>query len=189
MEFEIVISIVAFVIILGLARLGMHFGAFYEVTSTVFLFFTMMFTLRYWHLFTRLLSPWFSGQNGYAAFGAFWVAFLVGASPLLILMSRVGVETAPRYPRVVDAVLGLLFGAASSAILVCTVMTSLSVIIPKVWSDYNPDKLILPMDRVPIAVYQAVEHHWLGIQPSDPGHTRFPTFEKSDADDLYKYWR
>jgi hypothetical protein len=188
-EFEIVISILAFLIILGMARLGMYFGAFYEVTSTVFLFFAMMFALRYWYLITRLLSPWFSGQNGYAAFGAFWIAFLVGSIPLIILMARVGWESSPRYPRVVDAALGLLFGAVSSAILVCTVMSSLSVIVPKVWSGYNPDKLILPMDKVPIEMYQAVEQRWLGVGPKDPGHTRFPTFEKNDADDLYKYWR
>ena len=186
---EIVISILAFLIILGFARLGMHFGAFYELASTVFQFLAMMVTLRYWWLFTRLLPPWFNGHNGYAAFGAYWVMFLVGAIPLMVLMAFVERQSAPRYPRVIDAVVGLIFGAVSATILVCTVMTSLSVIIPKVWSDYDRQKLILPMDCVPIAVYQAVENRWLGIAPTDPGHTRFPTFEKTDADDMYKYWR
>ncbi len=186
---EIVISVLAFLIILGFARLGMHFGAFYELASTVFQFLAMMIALRYWWLFTRLLSPWFNGQNGYAAFGAYWVMFLVGVTPLMVLTARVERQSTPQYPRVIDAGLGLIFGAVSAAILVCTVMTSLSVIIPKVWSDYDRQKLILPMDRVPIAVYQAVENSWLGITPTDPGHTRFPTFEKTDADDMHKYWR
>jgi len=185
---EMVISIVAFVIILSFARLGIHFGAFYEMASSVFLFLAMMIALRYWWLFTRLLSPWFNGENGYAAFGAFWTVFLVGAIPLMVLMARVNHESTPRYPRVVDVVIGLIFGALSATILVCTVMTSLSVIVPKVWSDYDRQKLILPMDEAPIAIYQAIEKHWLGVAPDDPGHTRFPTFEKADADDMQKYW-
>ena len=186
---EIVISVVAFLIILAFTRLGMHFGAFYELAGTVFQFLAMMIALRYWWLFTRLLSPWFNGENSYAAFGAYWVMFLVGAIPLIVLMARAERQSTPRYPRVIDVVLGVVFGAVSATILVCTVMTSLSVIIPKVWSDYDRQKLILPMDAAPIAVYQAIEQHWLGIAPTDPGHTRFPTLEKNDADDMYKYWR
>jgi hypothetical protein len=185
---EMIISIVAIVIILGLARLGIHFGAFYEMASTVFLFLAMMIALRYWWLFTRLLSPWFNGENGYAAFGAFWIVFLIGAIPLIVLMTRVNHESTPRYPRIVDIVIGLIFGALSATILVCTVMTSLSVGLPKVWSDYDRQKLLLPMDEAPIAVYQTIEKHWIGIAPDDSGHTRFPTFEKNDADDMLKYW-
>jgi uncharacterized membrane protein required for colicin V production len=187
--FEIVLSVMAFVLILGLARLGMNFGAFYEIASTLFLFLAMMVALRYWYSVTRLLAPWFNGQNGYAAFGAFWIAFLLGTVPLIVLMSRVSYASTPRYPRVVDAVFGLVFGAASAAILVCTVMTSLSVVVPKVWPEYDRQKLIVPFDMAPIVVYQSIEQRLLGISPTDPGHTRFPTFEKSDADNLYKYWR
>jgi len=186
---EIVISVLAFLIILGFARLGIHFGAFYELASTAFLFLAMMIALRYWWLFTRLLSPWFNGENAYAAFGAYWVMFLVGVTPLMVLTARVERQATPRYPRVVDLVFGLIFGAVSAAILVCTVMTSLSVIVPKVWADYDRQKLILPLDRVPIAIFQAVEKRCLGIAPTDPGHTRFPTLEKTDADDMDKYWR
>src|SRR5438477_476743 len=86
----------------------------------------------------------------------------VGETPLMVLTALVERKSTPRYPRVIDAVVGLIFGAMSATILVCTVMTSLSVIMPKVWSDYDRQKLILPMDRVPIAVYQAVEKRWLG---------------------------
>ena len=185
---EMVISIVAIVLILGLARLGVHFGAFYEVICTVFLFLAMMIALRYWWLVTRLLSPWFNGQNGFAAFGAFWITFLVGAIPLIVLMSRVNREATPKYPRVVDASIGLIFGALSAVILVCTVMTSLSVGLPKVWSEYDRQKLLVPMDQAPIAIYQTIEKHWIGIGTNDTGRTRFPTFEKSDADDMQKFW-
>ena len=186
---EIVISVVAFLIILGFTRLGMYFGAFYELAGTVFQFLAMMITLRYWWLLTRLLSPWFNGENGYAAFGAYWVMFLVGSIPLILLMACAERQATPRYPRVIDVVFGLVFGAVSATILVCTVMASLSVIIPKLWPDYDRQKLILPMDRAPIVVYQAIEEHWLGIAPNDPGRTRFPTFEKTDVDNMHKYWR
>jgi hypothetical protein len=189
MEPEFIISVFAFLIILGLARLGVHFGAFYELVSSVFLFFAMMFALRYWYLGTRLLAPWFNGQIAYATFGAFWIVFLIGTTPLLILTARIGHESTPRYPRIVDATLGLLFGAASAIILVCTVMTSLSVLVPQLWPKYDRTKLILPLDQAPITMYQAVEQRWLGISAEDPGHTRLPTFQKEDADDLYNYWR
>ncbi len=186
---EMVLSVLAFALILALARLGMNFGAFYEIASTLFLFLAMMVALRYWYPITRLLAPWFNGQNGYAAFGAFWIAFLLGTVPLIVLMSRVSHEATPRYPKVVDAALGLVFGAASATILVCTVMTSLSVIVPKLWRDYDRQKLIVPFDLAPVIVYQTIEQRLVGIPPTDPGHTRLPTFEKEDADDLYKYWR
>jgi hypothetical protein len=85
--------------------------------------------------------------------------------------------------------LGLVFGAASATILVCTVMSSLSVVVPKLWRDYDRQKLIVPFDRAPMLVYQAIEQRLVGIAPTDPGHTRLPSLEKEDADDLYKYWR
>src|SRR5258705_2957300 len=104
---EIVISVVAFLIILAFTRLGMHFGAFYELACTVFQFLAMMVALRYWWLFTRLLSPWFNGENGYAAFGAFCVMFLIGSTPLIELMARAERQSTPKYPRIIDAVVRL----------------------------------------------------------------------------------
>src|SRR5258705_12325653 len=123
---EIVISVVAFLIILAFTRLGMHFGAFYELAGTVFQFLAMMIALRYWWLFTRLLSPWFNGENSYAAFGAYWIMFLVGAIPLIVLMARAERQSTPRYPRVVDAVVGGVFVAVSATILASTVRPGLS---------------------------------------------------------------
>jgi hypothetical protein len=38
-------------------------------------------------------------------------------------------------------------------------------------------------------VYQRIEERWLGIQKTDPGHTRFPTFEMADEDNFQKYWK
>ena len=189
MTIELLICIAAALSVLVFARVGVHFGVFYEVTSTIFLFLAMVLALRFWHSLTRLLAPWFNDEPCYAAFVAYWILFLVGAVPLIALMSHVTERTMPRYPLVLDTVIGFVFGGLSAAIVICTVMTSLSLIAPKVWPDYQRDRLLWPLDRVPIVVYQAIEEDLLKIAPTDPAHTRFPTFEKADVDNLRSYWQ
>jgi len=149
----------------------------------------MLVALRFWHSLTRLLAPWFNDEPCYAAFVAYWILFLVGSLPLITLMSRVTEKTMPRYPLALDTVIGFVFGGASAAIVVCTVLTSLSLITPKVWPDFQRDRLIWPLDRASIMVYQTIEENWLKIAPADPAHTRFPTFEKADVDNLRNYWQ
>jgi uncharacterized membrane protein required for colicin V production len=186
----VAISVLAILAILGLGRLGMFLGAFYEVTSTVSVFLAMMISLRYWYLLTRWAVSWCPPDAvGYATFGSYWVLFLLGCLPLLAFMSRVTEVSIPKYPKVVDAVLGLVFGTISATVIVCCVMTSLSVVGPKIWEEYNHEALVLPLDKVPIEVYQAVERKWLHIGTNDCAHTRFPTFDKADVDNFDKYWK
>jgi len=186
---EVILSIAAILLILSLARIGVFFGVFYEFTSTLLLFFAMMVTLRYWYEATRWVESVLPGAGAYGAFGAYWAMFLVGCLPLILVLNRVTQQAVPRYPKIVDSVLGIVFGFVAATILVGCVFTSLSVITPKIWEPYNHDALTVPFDRLPIAVYQHIEEQWLGVRKTDPGHTRFPTFEKADADDLQKYWR
>ena len=68
-------------------------------------------------------------------------------------------------------------------------MTSLSVVIPKLWEPYDRTTLLLPFDQLPITAYQKVEREWLHIPASNPSHARFPTYKKEDADDINKFWR
>ena len=186
---EVILSILALVLILSLAWGGTLFGVFYELTSSLLLFFAMMVTMRWWYEATRLVESVAPGAGAYGAFGAYWAVFLVGCLPLILVLNFLTQQAVPRYPGIVDGVLGFVFGLISSTILVCCVMTSLSVIVPKIWDSYNHDALTVPFDRFPIAVYQRIEQRWLGIQKTDPGHTRFPTFETADQDDFQKYWR
>ena len=186
---EVILSIVAIVLILSLGWGGILFGAFYELTSSLLLFFAMMVSLRYWYEATRWIESVMPGAGAYGAMGAYWALFLIGCAPLIVLLNRVTMQAVPRYPRIIDTVLGFIFGLISATILVCCVMTSLSVFIPKVWEPYNHNGLTMPFDQVPIAIYQHIEERWLGIPKTDPGHTRFPTFEKADADDFKKYWQ
>ena len=187
---EIIISVAAILIILSLGRLGMLFGVFYELASASLLFLAMMVTLRYWYPLTQwLVSWWPAAQGSYIAFGAYWILFLLGSLPLIAIMNYVTQDSIPKYPKPVDVVLGSVFGMTSAVILVCSVMTSLSVIAPKVWGPYDRNALLVPLDQIPIVAYQKIERNWLGISETDPAHTRFPTFIKEDADDLDKYWR
>jgi hypothetical protein len=68
-------------------------------------------------------------------------------------------------------------------------MTSLSVVIPKLWEPYDRTTLLLPFDQLPITAYQKVEREWLHIPANNPSHARFPTYKKEDADDINKFWR
>lgn len=185
----VILSIAAMALILMLAWGGAAaFGVFYELTSSVLLFFAMMVTLRYWCEASRWVESVMPGAGVYGAFGAYWAVFLAGCLPLILVLNRATQESVPRYPKIIDVVFGFAFGFIAATILVCCVMTSLSVIVPKVWEPYNHDALTVHFDRFPIAVYQRIEDA-VGVKTNDPGRTRFPTFEKKDADDFQKYWR
>jgi uncharacterized membrane protein required for colicin V production len=186
---EIIISALAILLIVALGRFGAQFGVFYELTSTLCLFFAMMLTLRYWYELTGWICAWWPGQTNYAAFGAYWALFLIGCMPLLYLMRRVTEDSVPKYPRSVDVVLGIAFGALSAIILVCSVMTSVSVIAPKIWEPYNRNALWLPFDQIPLTIYRFVEADWFHITDDNPGHTRLPSLNKYDADNFENYWR
>jgi len=186
---ELWIFIAAAVIVWLFARMGVNFGVFYEVTSTLYLFLAMLVALRFWHPLTEWIAPWLSGEQCYAAFVAYWILFLLGSTPLIGLMSRVTEGTMPRYPELLDRVIGFIFGGLSAAIIICTVLTSWSVIAPKVWPDYQRDRLLWQLDRQPIIAYQAIEEKLLRIAPTDPAHTRFPTFEKADVDNANQFWK
>jgi hypothetical protein len=185
----LILSLGAIVLILALAWGGaVVFGVFYELTSSVLLFFAMMVTLRYWYEATRWVESVMPGAGAYGAFGAYWAVFLAGCLPLILVLNWVTHDAVPRYPKFIDAVLGFVFGFIAATILVCSVMTSLSVIIPQIWEPYNHEALIKPFDQYPIMVYQRIEHA-TGVETNDPGHTRFPTFEKKDAESFQQYWR
>ncbi|HXI83457.1 MAG TPA: CvpA family protein [Verrucomicrobiae bacterium] len=185
----LILSIGAMALILTLAWGGaVVFGVFYELTSAVLLFFAMMVTLRYWYEATRWVESVMPGAGAYGAFGAYWAVFLVGCLPLILVLNRLTQDAVPRYPKILDWVLGFVFGFIAATILVCCVMTSLSVVVPKIWEPYNRDALTVPFDRYPIAVYRYIEDA-VGVKANDPGHTRFPTFEKKDGDDFQKYWQ
>ena len=186
---EVILGIGGIVVILTLAWGGATlFGVFYELTSSLLLFFAMMVTLRYWYEATRWIESVMPGAGAYGAFGAYWTVFLVGCLPLILVLNRVTQQAVPRYPSVIDMALGLIFGFVAATILVCCVMTSLSVIVPTIWEPYNREGLTVPFDRYPIEVYEHIEEQWLGVPKTDPGHTRFPTFQKTDADNFQKYW-
>ena len=82
---EPVLSVLAIVLILYLARLGMLFGLLQELGSMLWLFFAMMVALRYWWLATGLLVENTPMTGAYAALVAFWSIFLIACVPLLVM--------------------------------------------------------------------------------------------------------
>ena len=120
---EVILSLAAIVLILVLAWGGaVVFGLFYELTSSLLLFFALMVTLRYWYEATRWVESVMPGAGAYGAFGAYWAVFLAGCLPLILVLNRVTQQAVPRYPRFLDAVLGFVLGLIAATILVCCVM-------------------------------------------------------------------
>ena len=187
--FEQVLSVLAIVLILYLGRLGIIFGVFHELTNTLWLFFAMMLSLRYWWLATAVLMANTPLTGAYAALVTFWSVFLIACVPVLVLTRLMQKDIVAPYPRILDLLLGPIFGVLSAAILVSCLMLSLSVIMPKVWEPYQRTGLIVQLDELPREVYQTVEEKCLGIAEKDPGHTLLPTLKKTDVDDFQKYWQ
>lgn len=186
---ELVLTICVLLLILYLGRVGADFGLFFELTSALLLLFAMFVTLRYWYLMANLLQTRTFLQGANATFVAYWVLFLLGSIPLILVLKYLNEEARPRYPSVLDKLLGFAFGLLAAAILLCCLMTSLAVFLPRVWEPYDRNALWLPLDEFPLKVYRHVEEQWLGVDASHPGHTRLPTLEKTDADHFDKYWR
>jgi hypothetical protein len=149
----------------------------------------MMVTLRYWWLATAVLMANTPLSVVNAALVAFWAVFLMACVPVLVLTRFMQKDVVAPYPRILDLLLGPVFGIISATIVVSCLMLSLSVFMPKIWDGYQPTGLVVRFDTLPMEVYQSVEQKWLGITEKDPGHTRFPTLEKADVDDFEKYWR
>jgi len=186
---EPVFSVLAIVLILYLGRLGAIFGVFQELSNALWMFFAMMVALRYWWLATNLLMADTPLTGSYAALVAFWAIFLIACAPLLILRHLIHRDALAPYPRILDVLLGPVFGVISATILISCIMLSVSIITPEIWEPYQRTGLIIPLDKLPTGIYKTVEEEWLGIMEKNPGHTRFPTLEKADANNFQKYWR
>ena len=186
---ETIISVVALLLILEMGRLGSLFGFFLELTSTLLLFFAMMVGLRYWFVATQLLRLHATIPVPYAMLICFWTVFVACSVPLVLLTQRISEDKVPRYPRRFDALLGFVFGVASGTILVCIVLTSLSIVLPTMWTTYDQSRLLVPLDQVPLRAYRFVEQNCLRIPADDARHTPLPTLVATNAEDVAQVWR
>ncbi|MGD0016892.1 MAG: CvpA family protein [Verrucomicrobiia bacterium] len=188
--FEPILSFIAIGLIFYLAWLGIFFGVFQELSNTLWLFFTMMVTLRYWWPVTDWLMANTSITGANAVIIAFWSVFLTVACVVILVLSRLMEKDAmAKYPKLLDSVLGGVFGFLSAVILISCMMLSVSVFMPKFWEPYERTGLVAQLDEIPIKMYRTVEGKWLGIGVKDPGHTLLPTLKKADVDDFKKYWQ
>jgi hypothetical protein len=188
---EPILTVCAVLLILYLGRVGASYGLFFELTSTVLFFFAMLVACRYWYLFTQLVNTQTPFGHAYSAFWGFLLLFILGCIPLIALLKTVNEDAQPKYPPLFDVVVGFVFGSLSAAIIICSTFTMMSVIMPKAWDAYDPERLGvlgIRLDRAPIAVYRFIEQTVFGIGEDDAGRTRLPTLDKADLDDFEKYW-
>jgi uncharacterized membrane protein required for colicin V production len=191
---EPIVTIIIGLFLIVYMRVSTEMGLFREMANLVSLLVGLWVALRYWFPATAYLNGQLGGSTfhlpaGNAALVAFWAVMLAVALPLLLLFSRMDDKYLPRYPRILDAVGGLVFGVGTSLVVVCSIMITVSVFVPKVWPEYNRDTLLVPWDRLPITAYRKVETEWLGVSGEDPARSRFPTFSKHHVDDLGEYWQ
>jgi uncharacterized membrane protein required for colicin V production len=192
MEPFITISICLFLVVY--MRVSSQVGLFRELANMLSLLAGLWVALRYWYPVTAYLAGKLGGSTlvvpaGNAALVAFWSLMLVSALPLLLIFNRMDERFVPQYPRSVEAVGGLVCGVGTSLVIVCCVMITVSVFVPKVAPSYDRDTLLVSWDKLPIAAYRRIEDGWLGVAEDAPGKTRFPTFRKDDMDDLGAYWK
>ena len=180
------ITILAAVVILGYARLGMTFGLFCELPNSCMLFVAMLISLRYWYPMTGMFQS-VMGTGSTTAVVAFWALLIFVCSPMILLLRRVTEDSRPVYPAKLDLGLGLLLGGCSATIFFCCVMLSASIFVPKLWPGYDPQTMYVQWDKLPIRVFQYFESNWLNIPPDDPSHTRFLSTERTE--DSAATWR
>src|SRR5262245_49307459 len=99
---EMVISVACLLLILYMGRTGAGFGLFFEMTSTLLVAFALLVTLRYWYQCTQFITSIVPVSGAYACFVAYWVMFLIGCIPLLVVMKLVNEDSRPKYPGFLD---------------------------------------------------------------------------------------
>jgi uncharacterized membrane protein required for colicin V production len=186
---EPLLTILLLAAILYMGRIGAIFGLFQELTTLVAVLFAALATIRYWYLGTKLVTWLTLYPTSSTAFAAFWLLFVAVGVPLIGLTRLIAKDFRPEYPKLLDKMLGFIFGATSGAVLACCLMTSLSVLMPKVWNKYDPAALLVRWHRIAPDLYRHIERDWFGITEDHPGHTRLPALGEGDPDDLDGYWR
>jgi hypothetical protein len=187
--FAPLINVLIIVGILYLARLGGLFGLFYELVTTALLLFATVLTLRYWYLLATFLQErqWMVGV--YAVFGSYWILFLIGCAPLIVLARFLNEESRPLYSKTLDTVGGMVVGLAGAIILACAIFTSISVLGPALTSEYDRTMLWEPLDTASFDAYRFLEQQVAGVSETDPQHTRLPTFATTDPQATDQYWQ
>ena len=181
------ITIAALLVILGYGRLGATFGLFCELPNALMLLIAMLVSLRYWYPASQLLGSLVQQPAGLTAVIAFWALLVIACCPMIFLLRHVTEDSRPVYPKLLNGGLGFGLGLVSATLFFSCLLLSGSIFLPKIWPAYDRTTMYLPWDNLPVEIYQHIERGWLGISADDPGHTRFPTFEK--AGDSEPVWR
>jgi uncharacterized membrane protein required for colicin V production len=178
---EIGISVALIAAILFIGRNGLEKGFFVQVTTTGIVFFAMLVALRYWYPFATWLGASLGTGEAQNAFGAFWILFIFVFAPCYALLRSLNERIVPVYPLVIERGGGFLAGCASGVLVTGCIIVSLSLYLPKMLPEFDNSRLLLPIDRAPIAIYRGVESLASRGGWSMNEHMVFPELSKSNG--------
>lgn len=186
---EIVISLIALAFIFLAARLGWREGLFRALARFLFAALAVLVTLRYWHLYTTWLAGWLGFPADQLAFFGFWSLFAVIFVPLNALLGSLNDEFIPVYPRGLEQMGGAVCTALITLLLLSCLLLSLLPAIPEYAPGFNPDRMLLPLDRIPTAIYIGIDSTVTGHPPGSPSSPLLPAVGQGPDHDLQVVWR
>lgn len=155
---ELGLSIGAIAVILLLGQRGYGSGFFNQMVLMVIALFAMIVSLRFWYPVTSWFGERLGAEGGQVAFAAFWIVFIFVLAPPYGLLRSLNERVVPVYPVMIERSLGFLCGCVTGAIVAGCLFTSLIPYLPNVLqSGFDHRRLLIPIDRAPVAVYRGIE--------------------------------
>lgn len=186
---EILISFVALLLILFFGHRGWRQGFFRSTSHLLVVIFAILWGLRWWHPYTGWLAERLGISADQLAFVAFWCVFAVVFIPLNALAGALSDEFVPVYPVGIERLGDFLGGAMAAALLCSAVLLSALPWLPNIYPAYDSSRLLLPMDRLPLAVFRGVEEMATGLPPDDSARTLLPFLEGKPGETFQVGWR
>ncbi len=186
---EISISLGAILTVLFWGREGAKAGFFVQTVAAGLAFFAMMVALRFWFPASVWLSGLLGGDSKDVAFAAFWALFAGVFAPLYGLLRSLNGRFVPAYPLFIERAFGFIAGCLFGGLLTAGMMTSLLLYLPKIWPGYEASRMLLPLDRAPIALYQKVQKIASERQMIGEEHIVLPELTKAGDDRIVSDWK
>ncbi len=183
-----IVSIIALLLIVVQGRLAWQEGLFRAVARFLFVTIAVLVALRFWHPYTGWLVESLDMPFEQLALAGFWTLFAVVFVPLNALLGSINNDFVPEYPSGMDRVGGMICGALTAWLLCAAVVLSAMPLLPKYAASYDPAHLLLPLDRLPLALYAGLEGRVTGLPEGDAGRTVLPKIGSEPGEPLKVSW-
>lgn len=153
---------------------GLRHGATREIRHCLIYLFGMLVALRYWYPVTGTVSNWFHLDPRLLAAGAFAVLFVVAAE-----LAAFAINFRAQYVQSVQANpsndwLGAILGLFSGALIGCSLLVLAAVAMPVLIPGFDRQKFPMPIERLPLEAFRAIEQNVAGVPLQSPAHTPLP---------------